>query len=243
MQIEWLCFVYLSISKVNMHHSQILNILRRQLNWAATPAGIRHKLELDLPLDEPVISEAAVCEEIDYLLMARLIAGNDVEGYKLSNHWLRLPEEIQAEWLCYGSPLRERPELENPAEIHRRWTNPYGWESNSWFSFEFAVCQDVGDGDIVSIIISGLSQAAKVFEAQSIRDRVSAALTRWYLTPEGLAAWRESCADFNIGDLANTYSESLEALLQEVGLKDLEYLSTAGDSSWQHDNILGKPPE
>lgn len=230
------------LNKLDMHHSHILNILRRQLNWAATPAGIRHKLELDLPLDEPVISEAAVCEEIDYLLMARLIVGNDIEGYQLSGYWRGLPEEIQADWLCYGSPLRERPELDDPASIHQRWTTPYKWESNNWFSFEFAVCQDVGDGDIVLVLVSGLSQAAKVFEAQSIRDRVSAALTRWYLTPEGLAAWRESCADFNVGDLANTYSESLKVLLREVGLKDLEYRTASGDSSWQHDNILGEPP-
>jgi hypothetical protein len=226
-----------------MHHSQILNILRRQPNWAATPTDIKRKLDLDLPLDEPVISEAAVCEEIDYLLMARLIVGNDIKGYQLSDYWRELPEEIQVEWLCYGSPLRERPELENPIEIHRRWTNPYGWDSSSWFSFEFAVCQDVGDGDIVLVIISGLTQAAKVFESQSIRDRVSAALTRWYLTPEGLTAWRKSCADFNIGDLANTRSESLKALLQEVGLKDLEYVTATGDCWWQHDDVLGQSPE
>jgi hypothetical protein len=233
----------LLISKLNMHHSDILNHLRRQPNWKAKPLELKRKIDLDRRAGDPEISEATVCEEIDYLLMARLLVGNDIEGYQLSVYWRELSEEIQAEWLCYGSPLRERPELENPVEVHRRWTNPYSWESNSWFSFEFAVCQDIGDGDIVLVIISGLNQAAKVFEAQSIRDRVSAALTRWYLTPEGLAAWRESCADFNIGDLASTRSESLKALLQEVGLKDLEYLTATGDCWWQHDDVLGQQPE
>jgi hypothetical protein len=225
-----------------LHHSQLLTLLCRQPSHKYTPPDFKRKIDMDRPAADPEIHMFLITEEIDYLLMARLIAGDDLFGYQLTDYWRHLPAEIQAEWICYGSPLRERPELDDPISIYRRWKMPYGWESNNWFSFQFAICQDVGGGEMVVVILSGLNQNKKVFEAQSIRDRVSSALTLWYQTPEGLAAWHEACGDFNVGDLANTYSESLKVLLKSVGLRDFRFITASGDSSWQHDNILGKPP-
>jgi hypothetical protein len=227
-----------------MYFTDILNLLLRQSNWVATPSELKHKIDLDRRVGALELNESVILEELDYLLMARLIVGDDIHGYRLAPGWYELSQEAKTTWLSLNAPDSLRPNLHDPKSIYRRWAKRYKWELDHWFSFHFAVCQqtDDGDGDFVVVIINGLSQHRDRMDKATIRERISAALTRWYQTDEGLAAWNQSCGDFNIGDLASTCSPSLNQLLLEFGFKDLEFTSAGGDAEWQHDDILGTPP-
>lgn len=68
------------------------------------------------------------------------------------------------------------------------------------------------------------------------------AVTRWVNeTDEGKAAWKESCEDFNVGDLANQmpFDEKLVEFLSDERIVDLD-LNTFGGGSrhWVHDTHL-----
>jgi hypothetical protein len=225
-----------------MYFTDILSLLVASPDLAVVPSLLTCKLNLDRPAGELELNESVVLEEIDYLLMARLIAGNDLDGYKLAPEWYQMSQEDRSIWLSLNTPDSVRPNLDDPKSIHRRWTKPYKWERDHWFSFSFAVCQLIDEGDFVVVLIRGLSKHRDRMDKATMRERISAALTRWYQTDEGLAAWNQSCGDFNIGDLACTYSPTLKQLLLEFGFKDLEFDTAGGDSDWQHDDVLGTPP-
>lgn len=68
------------------------------------------------------------------------------------------------------------------------------------------------------------------------------AVTRWINeTDEGKAAWKESCEDFNIGDLGNNFpfDEKLTEFLFAERIANLELNSFGGGSRyWVHDTHL-----
>lgn len=83
--------------------------------------------------------------------------------------------------------------------------------------------------------LDGVTDAAycsfKCAEADG-KMALSKAVTKWVETTDGgRAAWKESCEDFNIGDLACHQSPEL---LSEWGVYDLEVQVMAGAESWDY---------
>lgn len=68
------------------------------------------------------------------------------------------------------------------------------------------------------------------------------AVTRWINeTDAGKAAWKESCEDFNVGDLANQFpfDEKLVEFMSDERIVNLELNSFGGGSRhWVHDTHL-----
>ena len=83
--------------------------------------------------------------------------------------------------------------------------------------------------------LDGVTDAAycsfKCAEADG-KMALSKAVTKWVETTDvGRAAWKESCEDFNIGDLA---CHQVPELLAEWGIHDLKVQVMAGAESWDY---------
>lgn len=85
-----------------------------------------------------------------------------------------------------------------------------------------------------------------VFDAASLRDALTEALTQWCnCANEGREAWEESDHDFNIGDLGSRYlgCESLQPYLNNAGVEELE-IAIERDiftCQWVYDTVLMDP--
>jgi hypothetical protein len=227
-----------------MHHSEILQLFHRQPAAKLALAGIKGKLDLDRHADDPKYTTVEVLEEIDYLLIAGWLVGErHYPGYKLSDAWHRLDPDLQDEWRCHGTSHRPRPELDNPIDIPRPEGYTYSWEINNWYSFEFCVCRTADDDDEQNIaLVSGLFRGSRPIVSQ-VKRVVTSALNQWYLTPAGAAAWENSMADFNVGDLAHcAQNYDLKQLLQTAGLRNLTIEDYFASDDWIYDNILGSLP-
>jgi hypothetical protein len=225
-------------------YALILRLLRRQPSWSATLIDLQFKLNLERFVTEPEIAPADLEQELDYLLLAGLILGDDNRGYRLTTKWQALFPDTQNDWCRGQEPDSPRPELEDPLTGLRLYRQtPYDWEQDCWFSFQFAVCQILEDLEIAVAMVSGLARNGAGMTRELCRERFSAALSAWYATPEGMAAWSRSCGDFNIGDLAfELGSDSLQAVLADHGLRDIKILTAFGSTEWQHDDVLGTLP-
>ena len=73
-------------------------------------------------------------------------------------------------------------------------------------------------------------------------DSLRRAVTRWIdETAQGKTAWRQSCQDFNIGDLGNEFplDEAFVEILAAEGIHQLELESYGGGArNWVHDTHL-----
>lgn len=73
-------------------------------------------------------------------------------------------------------------------------------------------------------------------------DALQKALTAWFGTKSGRAAWRTSCADFNVGDLGlNIGSVSLRKFLSIEHIHNLTVTIGEADrgGQWVFDKVLG----
>lgn len=74
------------------------------------------------------------------------------------------------------------------------------------------------------------------------RDRLTTAVTKWVAeTAEGLAAWKASSEDFNVGDLADHISDpDLRMRCTDAGIHNLQITTYGhtGAADWMYDDIL-----
>lgn len=83
-------------------------------------------------------------------------------------------------------------------------------------------------------------------DEEYFKEDLTNALTRWAEeTPEGKNAWRQSCQDFNIGDLSCCQDDpTLKPYLTAAGISDLSVDTVPKVAQdWSFDSILMNMPE
>lgn len=89
-------------------------------------------------------------------------------------------------------------------------------------------------------VVRFLSREKRLSVPEALQ-RIQVAVTRWIEeTDEGRTAWKDSHADFNVGDLIDyTANEKLIALLDTCGIRELSVEGLAGVSTgWAFDDVL-----
>jgi hypothetical protein len=201
-------------------------------------------LDLNRRAKEPPIEIEQVLEAIDYLLMARWLQGDRVEGYSLSPAWERLNGREKEAWCESESTGRDWIPLENPALISRPEGRVFEWENLNWFKFHFCVCRWLLSDDFGDVaVIQGLYLGRKPTVLE-VKSSISNALTSWYKLPLGGALWHGSGEDLNVSDLAaNLNNFELKTLLEGAGVKDLSILDLSASTDWIYDDVLGEGGE
>jgi len=91
--------------------------------------------------------------------------------------------------------------------------------------------------------VLGFTHTQALKSEQEVLDALQKAVTHWIeTTPQGLAAWEESCEDFNIGDLCSCEDFELQASLKSHGILSIETIyEFTPNQEVDYDKILAHP--
>jgi hypothetical protein len=78
---------------------------------------------------------------------------------------------------------------------------------------------------------------------EAVLEALEKAVSLWIeTTPTGLAAWQESCENFNIGDFCTHYDFQLQASLEAHGIHSIETLfELSPNQEVAYDKVLAQP--
>jgi hypothetical protein len=192
-------------------------------------------------------------EELDYLIYAGLIRGDDSE-YRLSDDCLQMPDTNLAVWLAAD---RDTFALEAwPAQIYnnndRNLTRDrYSWEAATQFEltkansaplrelreraaaapryreFRFALLRHEEGVCTQTITLSGEVKAMVTVDPAELADLVKIGIKRalvdWFNTEDGMEALSETGNSFNIFDLDLLLTDEIARLLEHYNIRDLQF--------------------
>lgn len=112
---------------------------------------------------------------------------------------------------------------------------------------EFFVKRNALDELTFAIVKADVSRE-ELAEERPFLAALMNAVTEWVKTTKnGKAAWKESSADFNVGDLSGySNDKQLVPLLKKNGINSLDIdceAHTEGADYWSYDTVLAEPDE
>jgi hypothetical protein len=105
----------------------------------------------------------------------------------------------------------------------------------------FVIFRDSMEEKTVAIVTANVDQAC-LLDEDIFKQTLEVALNDWRKTEIGLAAWKRSSEDFNVGDLAGyTTEKGLITILGKYGIYKLDIENHSSNSergAWSYDTVL-----
>lgn len=221
-----------------MKYADILNVLSE---WMSPETLSFDSLlqEIEILNDEPV-DPVQLGEELDYLLMADVISGDD-RGYTLSDKWWDLEGLEREDWLndC-GRPSLVDPlplSNDNPRNSTR---DRYDWEANFCTNFEIPLGTGFNHRPGKIALVSGryLNPRLDIVMPWKIRERIRTAARSWQQTESGAAFIRSCGGDFSLTDLGTEIHPDFNAALIDAGIFGLQIREWEVEQGWNYEDDI-----